>query len=164
MHLRALEPEDLDLLYQLENDEQLWPCGSHTAPYSRYALQQYIVTNQNDFYLDGQLRLVVCQEDKPIGLVDLFDYDRKHHRAEVGIALLPPYRHRGMGTAALQSLERYVHTHLSLHQLYAVVSTDNHAAQSSFAHAGYTSTLTLRDWIAMPNGCFQDALLFQLIL
>ena len=33
--LRALEPEDLDFLYEMENDESLWEVGSTNVPYSR---------------------------------------------------------------------------------------------------------------------------------
>ena len=164
MRLRALEPDDLELLYLLENDEQLWPCGGHTAPYSRYALLQYIVTCQNDFNQDGQLRLVACEEGEAVGLVDLFNYDSKHQRAEVGIALLPSCRRKGMGVSALQALEQYVRHHLHLHQLYAVVASDNHSAQSSFTQAGYIHGSTLHEWVSMSDGRFQDALLFQLVL
>ena len=28
MKLRAIEPEDLDLLYQIENDQSLWKVGA----------------------------------------------------------------------------------------------------------------------------------------
>ena len=36
IRLRALEPEDLDLLYAWENDTSLWEFGSTLVPYSRY--------------------------------------------------------------------------------------------------------------------------------
>ena len=29
VHLRALEPEDLDALYQIENDTSTWECELH---------------------------------------------------------------------------------------------------------------------------------------
>ena len=34
IHLRALEPEDLDILYHSENDSSLWQYGSTLVPYS----------------------------------------------------------------------------------------------------------------------------------
>ena len=42
--LRALEPEDLDFLYEMENDESLWEVGSTNVPYSRQMLLDYIAT------------------------------------------------------------------------------------------------------------------------
>ena len=38
--LRALEPTDLDMLYQWENDTALWVVSDTIAPYSRKALWQ----------------------------------------------------------------------------------------------------------------------------
>ena len=42
VHLRAIEPEDLDLLYRIENDVKLWNVGITNVPYSRYALHDYV--------------------------------------------------------------------------------------------------------------------------
>ena len=36
--LRALEPEDLDFLYIIENDSSLWKFGASNVPYSKYVL------------------------------------------------------------------------------------------------------------------------------
>ena len=36
--LRAMEPEDLEELYAIENDRSIWDVGSTNVPYSRYAL------------------------------------------------------------------------------------------------------------------------------
>ena len=46
--LRALEPEDLDLLYSIENNRNNWSVSSTTAPYSRYALKQHIAMQPQD--------------------------------------------------------------------------------------------------------------------
>lgn len=42
IRLRALEPEDLDMLYEIENDRSLWNVGATNVPYSRYTLHDYI--------------------------------------------------------------------------------------------------------------------------
>ena len=40
--LRAIEPEDLEILYTLENDTDMWDISSVHVPYSRYTLKQFI--------------------------------------------------------------------------------------------------------------------------
>ena len=35
IRLRALEPEDLDVLYAIENDTTIWNVGNTNVPYSR---------------------------------------------------------------------------------------------------------------------------------
>ena len=36
--LRSPEPEDLELMYTMENDTTLWSVGNATLPYSRYTI------------------------------------------------------------------------------------------------------------------------------
>ena len=40
--LRALEPEDIELLYSWENDTELWQVSNTLAPFSKYVLTQFI--------------------------------------------------------------------------------------------------------------------------
>ena len=35
IYLRAVEPEDLDIMYEMENDPSMWDISSFTVPYSR---------------------------------------------------------------------------------------------------------------------------------
>ena len=85
IHLRALEPEDLDILYHSENDSSLWQYGSTLVPYSRFTLREYLQNGQNDIYQTRQLRLMItCNKDKKtVGTIDLFDFDPHHRRAAI---------------------------------------------------------------------------------
>ena len=46
--LRAPEPEDLELMYAMENDTTLWSAGNATLPYSRYTLRAYLEQSRQD--------------------------------------------------------------------------------------------------------------------
>ncbi len=164
IRLRAVEPEDLDLMYLMENDTEMWQNGSSNVPYSHFALRQFIQQNTNDIYRDGQLRLVVESADgTAVGFLDLQNFDARHLRAEVGIALIPEWQGRGLGTEALRLLQIYVQQHLRLYQLYAYVSMQNEAARHLFRRAGYQETAVLKDWLRAEKG-WQDAAFFQLHL
>ena len=92
IYLRALESEDLEFLYQLENNESVWEVSNTTAPYSKFILKQYLENSYKDIFEAKQLRLVICvsDSDKPIGCVDLFDFVPKHKRVGVGIIISSP--------------------------------------------------------------------------
>lgn len=60
--LRALEPEDLPLLYKWENDTSLWEAGSSIAPFSRKILWDYIESYSPDIYAARQLRLMIVEK------------------------------------------------------------------------------------------------------
>ena len=57
VRLRALEPEDLELLYRWENDPELWEVGNTLAPYSRYILKEYIAGSDRSIYEGFQVRI-----------------------------------------------------------------------------------------------------------
>ena len=77
-HLRALEPADLDFLYELENNPEIWEISNTLKPYSKAILKDYLGNAHRDVYEVKQLRLCICNsKNKTIGLVDLFDFDPK---------------------------------------------------------------------------------------
>lgn len=164
LKLRALEPEDLDVLYEIENNEQEWGIGSTTVPYSRYALSDYIANNAYDIYTDKQLRQVITNEDnKVIGLVDLINFEPRHSRAEVAIIIAHKYRHQHYALHSLEKLIAYAKDFLHLHQLYALVPETNFASVNLFKKLGFEESATLKEWIF--NSCkAENALLFQLFL
>ena len=162
--LRALEPEDLEWIYELENLSDIWRVSSTNVPFSRYLLHEYLAKNTCDIYTDKQARLVVeNSEGIAVGLIDIVRFEPSHRRAEVGLVILPRYRHQGYGVSALQSLHRYALQTLHLHQLYAIVPADNAASATLFQLSGYDVAATLTDWL-FDGEKYNDAYLMQTFL
>lgn len=162
--LRALEPEDIDFLYNLENQESLWDVSQTQIPFSRYALQNYIQNAQQDIYEAKQFRYVIHHsEGRPIGCVDLYDFDPKNRRACVGIALLEEYRRKGIGNLALNILLDYGKNYFDLHQLVAYIPEDNIGSRRLFEKAGFVSYGVQKDWI-FSRGKFKDVFVYQKII
>ena len=57
--LRALEKEDLDFLYQIENNESFWQVSHTQTPFSKYMLKLYLENAHLDIYQAKQLRLII---------------------------------------------------------------------------------------------------------
>ena len=158
--LRPIEPEDLDLLYTIENDTELWQVGTTSVPYSRFILHQYLANSTADIYTDKQVRLVIENEQgQTVGLIDAMNFDPRHARAEVGVVIMAPFRRQGYSLSALNALEN-IAKNWNIHQLYAIISADNVAGLSTFTKASFSETATLKDWIC-KEGRYIDALLFQ---
>jgi len=164
IYLRALEMEDLDFLYQLENETSIWELSGTITPYSKHVLKKYLENSQRDIYDVKQLRLAICLHSKKvIGLIDLFDFDPKNKRAGVGIVILKAHdRNKGVGTEALSLLSNYAFSTLELRQLFANVAKDNEASVHLFEKMGFTKVGVKRDWIC-NNGQFFDEILYQKI-
>jgi len=163
--LRALEPGDIDLLYEWENDSSLWTISNTRAPFSKHLLAQYIESAARDIYEQKQLRLIIqTVELRPVGAIDLFDFDPYHQRAGVGILIHHTEdRHQGFASDALQALENYALHFLGLRQLYANVSEENTASLKLFQKAGYEVTGIKKKWLRTPTG-WRDEWLLQKIL
>lgn len=159
--LRAPEPEDIDIMLAYENDEELWDTGSTTAPYSRYQLKKYISESQNDLYADLQLRLLIETLSKQVaGIIDLFQFDPRHRRAEVGIVIHPSFRRQGLARMALQLLEAHCFQRLGIHQLYAYIRKDNTASIQLFQSCGYKVCGELQEWLYTGKG-YKDVCIMQ---
>ncbi len=164
VYLRALESDDLDFLYHLENDTSLWEISGTTTPYSKGVLQLYLDNSHRDIYEVKQLRLAIClKNNRLIGLIDLFDFDPKNQRAGVGVVVRNSEdRNRGAGTEALQLLVDYAFSILNLRQLYANVSESNTASIKLFSKMGFIKVGVKKDWI-FDNGSYKNEILFQKI-
>ncbi|WP_036890331.1 GNAT family N-acetyltransferase [Segatella baroniae] len=161
VRLRAMEPEDLDSLYEMENQSEQWDQGVTNVPYSRYALYNYVSECKNDIYADRQLRLMVVSEDDTcVGIVDLVEFDPKHLRAELGLVIKKEYRNQGYGKAAVVEMLRYSRDIIHLHQVYVIISDDNVQSRKLFHGLGFTGALVLKDWL-YTKGSWRDAVLLQ---
>lgn len=159
--LRAMEPEDLDMLYRIENDRTLWNVGVTNVPYSRYTLHNYIASSSGDIYKDGQVRLMVENGEKTVvGIVDIVNFSPIHRRAEVGIVIADSFRGRGYACGALERVAEYSLRVLHLHQLYAVVDAGNAASVELFTKMGYKPASRLADWL-YDGRAYHDAVVMQ---
>lgn len=164
IRLRAIEPEDLDVLYKWENDSELWRCGSTVAPYSRYALKEYILESRHDIFQSKQLRLMIVwkENNASIGTIDLYDFDPMNLRAGVGILIDSEYRQKGIGGHVLNMISDYAFNFLLVKQIYAHVPKRNLASLKLFTRSGYSHTARLHAWIKTNDG-FDDVFVMQLI-
>jgi diamine N-acetyltransferase len=164
IYLRALESKDLDFLYELENDTSIWEISGTTTPYSKNVLQLYLDNAYRDIYDVKQLRLCICDlEDSVLGLIDLFDFDPKNHRAGLGIVIKDSNnRNKGVGAEAIALLSNYAFSSLNLRQLFANVSDDNDVSIHVFEKLGFERVGLKKDWI-FSDGVYKNEILFQKI-
>ena len=164
IRLRALEPEDLDMLYRIENDQTLWDVGTTSVPYSRYILYNYIANASGDIYADHQVRLMV-ENDKGqcVGITDLTNFDPRNLRAELGIVVIAEHRRQGYASAILREITCYALHVLHLHQLYVVIDQHNEPSMELFRHSGWLNSATLADWL-FDGSQYHDAVVYQKIL
>ncbi len=160
--LRALEKSDLEFLYDLENDPNIWEISGTTTPYSKGVLKAYLKNAHQDIYEAKQLRLVISsKKGKILGLIDLYDFDPKNRRAGLGIIVADEQnRNKGSGAQAIQVLCDYAFSTLGLHQIYANILVENNRSIHLFEKMGFKRVGIKKDWV-FSNNEYKDELLFQ---
>jgi diamine N-acetyltransferase len=162
IRLRQLEPEDLEILYLWENDVNVWNVSNTFSPYSRFVLKQYIENSHRDIFESGELRLIIedISTNKPVGTVDLFDFNPLHSRAGLGILIYDKSdRRKGFATAALNLLIDYCFKILQLHQIFCTVDENNEKSLKMLLGVGFEIVGTKKEWLKTPTGWHNEILL-----
>lgn len=149
VRLRALEPKDVDVLYRWENNPSVWTVSNTTVPYSRKVLEAY-VDSITDIYADKQLRLVIesITDEKPLGLVDLFEFEPFHLRAGVGVLIADEKdRNKGYASEALDLVIDYVFERLGLRILFCNILEGNKSSEELFKNKGFVEVGRKEEWV-----------------
>lgn len=163
--LRALEPEDLEYVYEIENNTDFWEISHTQTPYSRFLIKQYLENAHQDIYEAKQLRLVIETKEgkKAIGLIDLFEFDPKNQRVGMGILISDSQeRQKGYATEAVETLIQFTFKHLQCHQIFVNIDPDNTASCKLFSNFGFECIGIKKEWNKFEN-TRKDEALFQLI-
>ena len=162
--LRALELDDLEFLFEIENNSKFKKISSTILPFSKHYLEKYIMESNHDIFSEKQYRFVISIENKkPIGLIDLFDFDPTNHRAGIGIVIINSHRKKGYALESVKLIEDISKNDLQIHQLYVNVGVYNKSSLNLFKKLGYLEVGVKKDWNYV-NGQYTDEVLFQKIL
>ncbi|MBR1838681.1 MAG: GNAT family N-acetyltransferase [Bacteroidaceae bacterium] len=166
VRLRKLEQADAPLLLALEQlpDVRL---QTPDAPLPGLAdVERFIAHQTFRLATEGVLRMVIdtasTDTQNFAGVIDLTGLSTEHHHAEIGIALRPDMRWRGIGKRAVHLMERLAQR-MELHTLTAQVMATNSAALALFDAAGYERVGRLPEY-ACVDGAWTDVVLFSKVL
>lgn len=161
--LRNAEPEDARQIYDWENDRSIWRVCETNSPISFFQVEQFLFGN-SDIVTNRQLRLMVCLEgvERPIGSVDLFDFDPINSRVGIGILIEQAYRDQGHATKALSLCLEYLFHDVMIHQVHCLINVQNEASRRLFIGLGFSECDCRKDWIRTPEG-YLDAVFYQKI-
>lgn len=164
--LRALEPSDADLLYRWENDMNLWPVSFTQIPFSRFILEEFVNAAYQDIYTNKQLRFIIqsVENNKPIGIVDLFEFEPQHDRCGLGIYINEAYRQKGSAYECVELIKEYAFGVLFLKQLFVHVNCNNQASLALFEKAGFTKSGIKKSWHKTGFNTYEDVWFMQCVL
>ena len=143
--LRSLENDDLDFLFNLENNHDTSYLHENLSGYSRSLLKEYIKNAKQDFFISGQFRFLIEKSSIPLGLIDLFNFNIDDMSAHIGIIILDKYRQQGYATESLGILINYAWEVLFLRGLYCTISNKNRKSLKLFTNANFEYAKPVQD-------------------
>ncbi|HAW51573.1 MAG TPA: GNAT family N-acetyltransferase [Flavobacteriales bacterium] len=163
--LRKPRMGDEDIMLIWENDESLWYVSDTTEKFSREDMENF-VRSDHDVFRQKQLRLMICEkkDSRPVGCVDLFEFDEFHKRAGVGILIYEEAdKRKGYASQALDLLANYCKKDLGLKQLFCSVLTDNESSVRLFEKNAYVKAGEKKAWRRIGNK-WKDEFIMQRML
>jgi diamine N-acetyltransferase len=164
IYLRSPEERDADVLYTWENNTNYWQVSNTIVPYSKFSLEQYLLSAHLDLFTNKQLRLIICtKQHLAIGCIDLFDFDPHHNRAGIGILIDESHQGSGYASDALNTLIDYCFNILFLNQIYCSIGINNEKSLSLFKKHHFQLIGIRKAWNKISKNQFEDEYLLQLI-
>jgi diamine N-acetyltransferase len=159
--LRALEPNDVELLYKWENDRSVWKVSNTRTPISRFMLANYIKTADRDIWESHEMRLMIeTSNGEAIGTIELFDFEPYHNRVGVGIMLFETEeRRKGNASQALEIIFDYAINEIGIAQMYVNIAQSNVASLGLFQKMGFEEIGVKKHWIRTRTGWENEVML-----
>ncbi len=148
--LRALEPEDMELLRESVNDPDTeMAVGGWSFPISKNSQRKWYELIDGD---ERNIRFAIEYEGKFCGISTLTNIDWKNRSAFHGVKLVPSAP-KGIGLAfdAVSTTMRYAFEELQLNRLYSTILTTNLPSQKLYEKCGWIIEGTLRQVVFKNN-------------
>ena len=161
MSLRARIDADADVLFRVAAELATWEerGPSSPAPLTRAAYEARLAQ------ADGaatDVRFMIDVDGVAVGSVSLFGSNELARHAEVGIALVPEARGRGIGTAAIAQLVEFAFVRRNLRRLHLQAIASNVGAIRAYEKAGFVLEGRQRQH-AWVRGGYEDIVLMGLL-
>jgi RimJ/RimL family protein N-acetyltransferase len=159
--LRAITPEDLDVLYALAADLQTWEQRSPwpPGPLNRTEWEERLIARLKE---PNTVEFGIEADHALVGTCSLMQVDLLARNAEVGIALIDGARGHGFGTDALRILAEFAFTRRNLHRIHLQVLAANTGAVACYRKVGFVEEGRRREnaWV---RGHYVDDLVMGLL-
>jgi RimJ/RimL family protein N-acetyltransferase len=162
--LRALREDDLPFLLRLSTDPAAlgpfeWPGFTDVRTHRRrWETDGYITSTS--------AMLAISIDDDAVAGIGLWKSEGRGTPAgvtyEIGIALLPEYRGRGLGTAAQQLLVDYLFDRTTANRIEALTNGENHAEQRTLEKLGFRREGLMRQR-SFFGGRYHDVAIYGLL-
>ena len=138
--IRPLEPEDAAILTKWWNSHETmshagFPCGLMR---SLASIEEEVLAECKKATYADRRRMLICQEERPIGEISYSSWDRRNRSVEFGIKIaMEEDRGKGWGSEALGLWINYLFATLAVDRIHLSTMPDNLSAHALYRKLGF---------------------------
>jgi len=162
INLREIESDDISIINSWRNNKDLVNFLGDAFRYITKEVDQKWFEN----YLgnrDKNVRLIILEDDKPIGMVNLLNIDMLNQYAEFSIQIGDFDKHsKGVGTEVTKMMLDHGFNNLNLYRIDLTVLNSNKRAIKVYEKCGFQIEGKLRSAV-YKNGKFEDMIIMGIL-
>jgi ribosomal-protein-alanine N-acetyltransferase len=161
LFLRKISKDDIEFLFQSLNKKDLITYLSlgpiKTLEHMKRLIKSYLK------YWDKNIQfnyIIELQNDNKIkiGSVSLWNISWQHHRAQIGIWLIPSFWNKGLAEKSLNLIKIIAFNHLKINRLEAYIAKENKRSMTLFEKCGFSNEGLLKEYLNF-HGSYHDAII-----
>jgi len=159
IELKTIEEEDIPFMVKNINDPKVWSSLTIHLPANKIREREFL---KNISKSDKEIHLMICDDDKKIGMVSIFDIDHRVRKGEVGLWIAPDHWKQGYGTEAVRLIMEYGFDTLNLHRVFAAALRNNPGSLKIWEKLGFEKEGVSRD-AAFVKGEYVDLINYSIL-
>ncbi|SCN21541.1 putative ribosomal N-acetyltransferase YdaF [Clostridium sp. N3C] len=164
--LRKIVDSDLDSLFEIYNNENLFQYTPVKLRKSKVAVAHMIGHFERDFYKRKGIFLGICLNNEPnhiVGVAEIFDYSADTNMVTIGYRLNESYWSKGIATKTVKAMTEYLFRDIGINRVQAFVMPDNIKSQKVLQRNGFDKEGLIRQGYYWKGQGVVDLIVFSLL-
>ena len=161
LFLRKISKDDADFIFKSLNNKDLITFLSlgplKTLEQSKRLIKGYLKYWDNNLQFNYVIEFQEVSKLK-IGSISLWNINWLHHRAQIGIWLIPSFWRKGLAENSIKLIKNIAFIHLKLNRLEAYIALENKRSISLFEKCGFKKEGILNQYLLF-EGKFHNAVI-----
>lgn len=135
--IRKATVRDCETILKWENNPLLWEVTDDTGPFTKSDIMGFL-NEKNSLEKVSQERWIIENVSTPIGMIDLFEWNKEAKSIGIGIAIPEMhFRKKGYATHALKIVHSVLYEKYGIHFFHCLIHPENESSIQLFKKLGY---------------------------